>query len=112
MHRTRPPKDYAKILNERNDTGWGAIEVQVSGDPLILKIADTALGQWCGRTKFPKGALVDQLKKKCGARLSTAILGSGSRLGGASQNVWVINAVGTLLEPMLEYAIHHKMLPP
>ena len=110
--RTRPTKDYAKVLNEKTDTAWGPIEVQVSGDPLMLKISDMALGQWCGRTKIPKGALVDQLKKKCGARMSGATLGSGSHRAGAPQNVIIINAVGTVLEPMLEYAVHYKLLPP
>ena len=110
--KTRPPKDYARILNDKMDAQWGAIEVQVSGDPLVLRIADTALGQWCGRMKVPKTSLVEQLKKKVNARLSSAVLGSGSNRGGATQNVWVINATGTIFEQMLEYTINHKFLPP
>ena len=55
--RTRPPKEYAKILNEKADTGWGPLEVQVSGDPLVLRIADMALGQWCMKTKYSKSSL-------------------------------------------------------
>ena len=110
--RTKPSKDYAKVLNEKTDSAWGPIEVQISGDPLTLRISDTALGQWCAKTKTPKGALVDQLKKKCNARMSGGTLGSGSHRSGASQNILVINAVGTILEDKLEYGIHHKFLPP
>jgi Domain of unknown function (DUF927) len=110
--RTRPPKDYAKVLNDKTDSAWGPVEVQISGDPLVLKISDTALGQWCGRTKIPKAALVEQIKRKLNARISSAIIGSGSHRAGATQNVWVINATGTLLEDKLEHAIQYKLLPP
>ena len=110
--RTRPPKDYAKVLNDRPDTGWGPVEVQISGDPLVLKISDTALGQWCGRTKVPKAALIEQLKRKLNARISSSIIGSGSHRAGATQNVWVINATGTLLEDKLEHAIQFPLKPP
>ena len=110
--RTRPPKEYAKILNEKADTGWGPLEVQVSGDPLVLRIADMALGQWCMKTKYSKSSLVEELRKKAGARMTTAVLGSGSHRAVAGQNVWAINAKGTIFEEMLEMAVHRKLLPP
>lgn len=110
--RTRPPKDYAKVLNDRTDSAWGPIEVQISGDPLMLKISDTALGQWCARTKLPKAAFVEQLKRKLSARISSAVIGSGSHRAGATQMVWVINATGTMLEDKLEHAIQYNLLPP
>jgi hypothetical protein len=109
----RPPKGYANILNDKPDNSWGKLEVQISGDPLMLKISDMALGEWCTKGKRPKNVLVDQMKRVMGAKLSTGMLGSGSRLGGAKENVWVINAApGTEIEKYLEYAIHHKFLPP
>ena len=110
--RTKPPQGYAKILNDRLDTQWGALEVQVSGDPLTLRVVDTALGQWCARTKIPKNSLVEQLKKKLNARMSMVVIGSGTPKGGASQNSLIIEAKGTILEDMLEYAVHYKLLPP
>ena len=110
--RTRPPKDYAKILNDKNDSAWGPIQVQVSGDPLNIRISDTALGEWCARTKRPKAAFTNALVTKVGARRSVQTIGSGSRKGGAAENVWVINAKNTILEDMLDYAITYKFLPP
>ena len=84
--RTRPPKEYAKILNEKADTGWGPLEVQVSGDPLELRIADMALGQWCMKTKYSKEVVsMEELRKKAGARMTTAVLGSGSHRAVAGQ---------------------------
>ena len=106
----RPPKGYATILNEQNQ--WGKLEVQVSGEPLMLRISDGALGEWCEKTKHPKNMLVAQMKTKLSAKLSTGMIGSGSRLGGARENVWNIQATGTILEEYLEYGVHNKFLPP
>ena len=107
---TRPPKGYANILNEQNN--WGKLEVQVSGEPLMLRISDVALSEWCLKTKRPKNILVSQMKQKLGAKMSTGMIGSGSRLAGARENVWVISAKGTIIEEDLEYGIHNKFLPP
>ena len=109
---SKPPKGYATILNDRNDTGWGKLDVQISGEPLMLRISDAALSEWCTKTKRPKNILVSQMKKKLAARMSTGMIGSGSRKAGAKENVWVIMATGTILESYLEYAIEHKFLPP
>jgi hypothetical protein len=110
---TRPPKGYAAILNEKNDSGWGKLEAQISGDPLMLKISDIALGEWCTKGKRPKNILVDQMRRVMGARLASGIIGSGSRLAGAKENIWIINAApGTAIAGYLEYAIQHKFLPP
>ncbi len=108
----RPTKGYATILNEKNDHAWGKLEVQVSGDPLMLRISDAALGEWCEKTKHPKNMLVAQMKNKLGAKMSTGMIGAGSRLGGARENVWNIQATGTIIEEYLEYGIHNKFLPP
>ena len=107
---TRPPKGYASILNEQNN--WGKLEVQVSGEPLMLRISDVALSEWCLKTKNQKNLLVAQMKQKLGAKLSTGMIGSGCRLAGARENVWVIYAKGTIIEEDLEYGVHHKFLPP
>ena len=112
MNPTRPPKGYANILNDKNDNAWGKLEVQVSGDPLMLRISDAALGEWCDKTKRPKNILVSQMKNKLGAKMSTGMIGSGSRMAGARENVWVIKATGTIIEEDLEYGIHNKFLPP
>jgi Domain of unknown function (DUF927) len=106
----RPPKDYAKILNEQNN--WGTLEVQVSGDPLTLRISDRALSEWCAKAKRPKHVLVQQMKNKLGAKMSSGMIGSGTRLAGAREMVWVIKATGTIIEEDLEYGIHNKFLPP
>jgi hypothetical protein len=106
----RPPKGYANILNEQNK--WGKLEVQVSGEPLMLRISDGALSEWCDKTKHPKNMLVAQMKAKLGAIMSTGMIGSGCRLGGARENVWNIQATGTILEEYLEYGVHNKFLPP
>ena len=108
-HRRATPR----ILNEKNDSAWGKLEVQVSGDPLVLRISDAALSEWCMKTKRPKNMLVAQMKRAMGAKLSTAIIASGSRLAGAKENMWVIKAdPGTAIHDYLEYTVHHKLLPP
>jgi hypothetical protein len=108
-----PPKDYAKVLNgNRLDTAWGTLEVQISGDPLTIRISDSALVQWCKRTNRPKANLTTAMRKKLNARTGKLTIGSGSKMGGAAENVWIIEAAGTILEPMLEYTINHKFLPP
>jgi hypothetical protein len=71
-----------------------------------------ALSEWCLKTKRPKNILVSQMKQKLGAKMSTGMIGSGSRLAGARENVWVISAKGTIIEEDLEYGIHNKFLPP
>jgi hypothetical protein len=71
-----------------------------------------ALSEWCLKTKRPKNNLVSQMKSKLGAKLSTGMIGSGSYLAGARENVWVISAKGTIIEDDLEYGIHNKFLPP
>ena len=110
---TRPPKGYATIRNEKNDSAWGKLEVQISGDPLVLRITDAALSEWCIKTKRQKNVLVDQMKRAMGAKLSAAIIASGSRLAGAKENMWVIKAdPGTAIHDYLEYTVHHKLLPP
>jgi hypothetical protein len=108
----RPPKGYANILNDKIDNAWGKLEVQVSGEPTTLRISDAALSEWCSKTKHQKNMLVDSLKRVVNARMSTGMIGSGSRLAGARENVWVIQATGTILEDYLEYGIHNKFLPP
>jgi hypothetical protein len=108
----RPTKDYAKVLNAKLDGAWGAIEVQVSGDPQSIRISDSALSVWCKKNNRPKSAFTNQLKRKVGARLTGAILGSGSPKAGARENVWHIDVKGTIFEELCEYIIHHKMLPP
>jgi hypothetical protein len=110
---TRPPKGYATILNERANDNWGKLEVQISGDPLSMKISDIALGEWCTKGKRPKNVLVDQMRRVMGAKLSSGMIGSGSRKGTARENVWVINAApGTEIEKYLEFTVNHKFLPP
>jgi hypothetical protein len=110
---TRPPKGYATILNEKNDTAWGKLEVQISGDPLSMKISDIALGEWCTKSKRPKNVLIDQMRRVLGARLTTGMIGSGSRKGTAKENVWLINAApGTDIADYLEFTVNHKFLPP
>jgi hypothetical protein len=110
---TRPPRGYATILNEKNDTAWGKLEVQISGDPLVLRISDSALAEWCAKTKRPKNVLLDQIKRTMSARMSTGMIGSGSRKAGAKENIWIINAApGTAIADYLEYTIHNKFLPP
>jgi Domain of unknown function (DUF927) len=110
--RCRAPKGYAKILNDKPDGAWGTIEVQVSGDPMIIRISDTALGQWCGRTQRPKAALTAAMERRLSARRSTGILGSGSPRAGVAENIWVIQVNGSILADMVEYEVHHKLLPP
>ena len=72
-----------------------------------------ALTEWCLKTKHPKNTLTSNMKSILGAVRSSARIGAGSRMAGASENVWVINAApGTAIEAYLEFAIQHKFLPP
>jgi hypothetical protein len=109
---TRPLKGYAKILNTKPDGMWGTLEVQVSGDPLVLRISDKALTEWCKSKGRPKQGLVQQLKDKLSAKMKFGVIGSGSARGGAAENTWFIDAKGTIIEQTLEYAINNQFLPP
>jgi hypothetical protein len=78
-----------------------------------MKISDIALSEWCSKVKRQKSVLVDQMRRVMGARLTTGMIGSGSRKGTAKENVWVINAApGTDIADYLEFTVNHKFLPP
>jgi Domain of unknown function (DUF927) len=109
----RPPKGYALIQNDGPDHKWGKLEVQISGKPNTVRITDSALTEWCARTKRPKNVLLEQMKRTIGARQSTGMIGSGSRLAGAKENIWVIDASpGTAIYEYLEYELNFKFAPP
>jgi hypothetical protein len=113
MKSYRPPENFAKILNDRQEGGWGKREVQISGDPLHIRISDEAISAWCKQTNRPKSAFIHGLKHLFGARFARVTIGSGCRLGGAGENCWLIDVgAGHPLEPLLEYTIHNRMLPP
>lgn len=107
----RPSKNFASIKNLKTDNAWGVLEVQVSGDPLTIKISDSAFTEWCKKTNRPKSALIEQLKKKVGAKQSNTSIGSGTMMASARVNVWVIEATGTIFEDMLESVIQHGLIP-
>ena len=109
---TRPTKGYARILNTKpNDASWGTLEVQISGDPLVLRITDKSLTEWCKLKGRPKQGFIQQLKDKLKATIGCKVIGSGSARGGAPENVWTINAKGTIIEHTLEFAINNAFLP-
>ena len=85
------------------------IAVQISGDPLTLRVSDAALGEWCARTHRPKTALVNAMIEKVGAIKKPLTLGAGSWVAGAQEQVWTIAAAGTLLEPVLEVAVQRGL---
>ncbi len=100
-HKSRPAKGFAKVLNDPLHKQWGRIDVQLSGDPLTLRVSDNGLGEWCGRTGRPKASLIHAMQDKLGATMSRATIGSGSTLGNTAENVWIIQAAGSILEPSL-----------
>jgi hypothetical protein len=111
--RGRPPKNYAKVLNEYGSKQWNRVDVQISGDPITLRVSDAALGEWCARTSRPKAALTHALQSTLGARFTTGALGSGSFKAGSSENIWIIAPiVGTRLEPAVEEYINQYGLTP
>ena len=108
----RPPAGYAKILNDKPDNGWGKLEVQVSGDPLTVRISDMALTDWCIKTKHQKHMITTHIKGTLNGAISSVVIGSGSSRGGAKENVWSIPApVGSDLAEWLEYNLNYKLLP-
>jgi Domain of unknown function (DUF927) len=111
--RGRPPKSYAKVMNDYASKQWNRVDVQISGDPVTLRVSDTALGEWCVRTGRPKAALTHALQSRLGARMTTAALGSGSTKAGSSENVWIIAPIiGTQLEPAVgEYINQYGLTP-
>ena len=48
----RPPKGYA--THPQRTEQWGKLEVQVSGEPLMLRISDAALSEWCVENQAPE----------------------------------------------------------
>ena len=53
------------------------------------------------------------MKHTLGAKMTTGMIGSGSRKAGAKENLWLINAApGTTIGEYLEYTVNHRFLPP
>jgi Domain of unknown function (DUF927) len=105
----RPTKDYAKVLNDR--VIWDEIGLQISGDPLTLRIRDTFLTKWCKEHKKPKTALITALERSAGASKHMARLASGTGRAQNNEWLWIIPITGTPLEDRCEYAIQHRLLP-
>ena len=109
----KPSKDIKLINLKPPNFNWGTLEVQLSGDPLILRITDSALTSWCKRTGRPKSNLQAAMKKRLSAKMLNVVIGAGTDMAGAKENSWVIEATGTILEASLENIIAHgKFEPP
>lgn len=107
----KPPKNYAKILNDRPH--WAdEIGIQISGNPLTLRIRETFFTKWCGEHKKPRTALANALEKLIGATRSQSRIASGTPRALQSEWVMVIPVTGTPLEDRCEYAIQHKDILP
>jgi hypothetical protein len=105
----RPTKNYAKVLNDRAQ--WtDEIGMQISGDPLTLRVRDTFLGKWCKEHKKPRAALAAALQEFTQAKRHRARLASGTHRAQQDEWLWVIPMTGTPLENMCEYAIQHGLL--
>ena len=104
----RPVKNYAKVLNDR--VLWDEIGIQISGDPLTLRIKDTFLGKWCKEHKKPKAALVEAIKRVTKADRRMSCLASGTGRAQHDEWTWVILMTGTPLEDMGEYAVQRGLL--
>jgi Domain of unknown function (DUF927) len=108
----KPSKDIKIINLKPPNFNWGTLEVQLSGNPLILRITDSALTSWCKRTGRPKSNLQAAMKKRLNAKMLNVVIGAGTDMAGAKENSWVIEATGTMLEETLEYIIAHGKFEP
>jgi Domain of unknown function (DUF927) len=108
--RGRPPKNWAKVLNDKPQ--WGEIGIQISGSPLTLRIRDAFLTKWCHERKRQKSALLEALGNFTGADRKTGRLASGTHLVGIDELIVVIPITGTPLEDRCEYAIQRKDIQP
>ena len=107
----RPAKNYAKVLNDGASKQWQRIEVQISGDPLTLRVSDKGFGEWCERTNYPKASIVSALKA-VGARLSGSSLASGSHKAGSTENLWIMSPIDAQLLPVIdEYVTQYGLVP-
>jgi hypothetical protein len=106
------PSNDIKIINDAMNKQWGALEVQLSGSPLLLRITDSSLSAWCKRTGRPKSNLCAAMKKRLNAKMLNVVIGAGTKMAGAKENSWVIEATGTVLEDTLEYIIAHGKFEP
>lgn len=101
--RGKPIPNSVKILNEGNSADrLGNIQVQISKSPAVLRIANYAITEYMTLRNIPPSIFTASLVKHYGARLTTAVLGGGSRLKTAPLPCWTIDLKGSGLMSLVE----------
>lgn len=104
----QPKKGSVKVLNETPGIKKDGPVVQVSLNPYMLRVTDSALSNWCKLRNIPKASLVESLQEQLGAKKTSARIGSGTDYADMTQACWTIQIGGTPLEREVEYAEQFK----
>lgn len=104
MGRGKPIANSIKIVGDGpNVDRIGTLQVQIGQNPKVIRIADSALGEWCVINNIPKSAMVDGMKELLAARYANLRLGSGTRLSGITEPVWELSVAGTDLDQAMDW---------
>lgn len=106
----KPPPDYARVISHQQI--GQEIGVQISGDPLTIRIRESFFGKWCKDRNRHKSSLLTAIIKITGAHRNKSRLASGTRMATNSDYIIAIPVTGTPLEDQCEYAIQYKDLKP
>jgi hypothetical protein len=104
----KPPANYAKIIRHQHQ--MQEIGIQVSGDPLTIRIRESFFGKWCEIRRRHKTALLEAFVKMAHAQRGKSRLASGTSEATSQETIIIIPATNTPLEG--EYLTRFKDLKP
>ena len=105
----RPVKNAVTIINDSQRLILA--NIQISGNPMTLRFRDAAFGEWCKEKGRSKAALYEAIRSNAGGQQMVGRIGSGTRLAGMSELIWVVPITGTPLEDRMEFANQWSLQP-
>lgn len=106
MHigRGKPAANSVTILNDGSSADrLSTIQVQISKNPRMIRVADSALGEWCKLKNVPKSGMVEGIRSLIGGQYKQCRLGSGTRFSGLTEPVWEMVVTGTALDAAVDW---------
>jgi hypothetical protein len=106
----KPPPGFARIIRHNQQE----LGIQISGDPLTIRIRKSFFREWCIKHKRHKTLLLNAIIRITGATdpKSKLRLASGTGLATTSEYIIIIPVTGTPLEHLSEYTTQFKDLKP
>jgi hypothetical protein len=104
----KPPVNYARIIRHPTQE----LGIQISGDPLTIRIRESFFGEWCIKHKRQRSSLLKAIIEVTGAQRNRVRLASGTGMAGTSEWTIIILITGTPLAQLNEYIEQFKDLKP